>query len=164
MLIFKKKIYIFCVSILLIAGGYFIGNFSGNLLIKRFVIFRSPFVYLLYRPAYEYLYTIKVLASQDDLDRLKGYYSLWETKKIDEAFLIERYKKENSLLLKRSIIFILGFSNNKDIVSDFSTIIYKDSPWRIKMEILRTIKRLDGNLYIKFISDNKINIKEFKGL
>ena len=146
------------------AGGYFIGDVCGNLLIKRFVTDMNPFIYLLYRPAYEYIYTIKALASKNALERLNGYYSLLETKKIDEDFLIERYKMEETLLLKRSILFILGFSKNKDIVSAFLSKIYKDSPWRIKMEILRTIKRLDRALYIKFIADNKINIKEFRGL
>lgn len=159
-----KKIKTLTSVILLLILGCFIGSHLGNYLISRLLRGDNSIFFYLYQPAYEYINTLSLLESNNDLNRLTGLYSLLECKKIDVDFLIDRYKTEDLIYIKRSIIFLLGYPKKQKKILIFLSEIYHDSPWRIKLEILRTFKRIDINSYNEFLFNNKIDENQFKGI
>ena len=159
-----KNIKTLAQALILIVLGYSIGILFGSHLISRLIRGENSFLFLLYQPAYIYINTVSLLESNNDLKRLTGLYSLLESKKIDVDFLINRYKREESIYIKRTIIYLLGYAQMKKSLKKFLSQIYTDSPWRIKLEILRTIKRIDINSFNKFILDHEIDKRQFKGI
>lgn len=144
-----------------------IGNLLGRHLITKFITEDSRSIFLLLnRPAYEYIHTARMLRSNNDIKRLSGYYSLLDYKKVDAAFLIDSYKREEAIYTKRSIIWLLGYSENRERVLEFLSNEYKNeqNSDRIKREILRTIKRIDKNYFSKFVKSQGIGKKYQEGI
>ncbi len=110
---------------------------------------------MLYRPPFEFIHTANLLSSYDELKRLEGYYSLLDNNAIDEDSLIARYKDE-TVFIKPTIIWLLGYSGNKNKVLGFLSEEYNKTDQRVKSEILKTMRRLDEDFYIKFSGINKI--------
>ena len=133
---------------LLVALGLAAGITTGNHMIKGLISKGSLSLFLLYRPSSKYIETARLLRSNSETERLTGYYSLLENKKMDSDFLIKRYKKE-SLFIKRSIIWLLGFSGDKNI-SGFLAKEYIGATVNIKKEILRSIKKIDASFFDQF--------------
>ena len=137
--------------------GYASGHMIGTELIKRFVTGRSGLLLLLSRPAYESVQSASMLNSDSGLKRISGYYSLFENRNIDAAFLIERYRREGDEYIKRTIIWLLGYSDGSSGVLKFLSREYKAADERFKREILRSMKKLSENYYSEFIKDNNVN-------
>jgi len=151
----RVKILLFALSLSII--GYCFGNHLGSHIITRLISGENSFLLALYKPAFEYINTINLLESNNELKRLTGYYSLLDNKKIDVDFLIDKYKREELIYIKRSIIWLLGYSNKKRKAINFLSEIYKDASLRVKLEVLRSIKRIDRESFNKFIIDQKID-------
>jgi hypothetical protein len=147
-------ILILLVCVLLFIG-YLIGDLLGTHMTQALVTHEKPYLLLLYRPAHEYIFLYDKLNDTNELNRLSGYYSLLEYKKIDNKFLMDRYRREKSLYIKRSIIWILGFSEDRSGAIDFFSSIYKSAPLEIQLEILRSIKRMDRSVLNQFIDNQK---------
>ncbi len=142
-----------------IIAGFTLGNSFGDYLIRKLITGNRESVFLLYRPALEYIYTARLLNSNNEFKRLAGYYSLIDNRKIDDDFLIERYNKESGIIMKRSIIWLLGHSENSGRVLEFLSGEYKAKSKRLKREILRAMKRLDKDFFNKFVKEKKVDIK-----
>ncbi len=142
---------------LLFAVGYVLGDSIGTYLTKTLVLYERRYLLLLYRPAHEYIFLYDKLNDVNELNRLSGYYSLLEYKSIDNTFLIDRYKREKSPYIKRTIIWILGYSEDSSGTIDFFSSIYKGATPEIQLEILRTVKRMDESSLKQFIINQKVH-------
>jgi len=159
-----KKTKTLLLAIFLLLLGYVSGSAIGNIFITQFITGKSNKILLLYRPAYEYKYILNLLNNSNEYKRLAGYYSLLENRRIDSDFLIERYKREEKRYIKRSIIWLLGYSKNKKDVIEYISNIYPYSPGKIKKEILRTMKRLNLQYFNNFVKSKKIDKKYINDL
>jgi hypothetical protein len=153
----RKKLYIVFVFLLILFIGYTLGRIAGTHIVSGFLKGKR-FILLFYRPPFEYLKTANLLYSSDELVRLEGYYSLLDNKIIDKDLLIERYKQESELI-KPVIIWLIGYSRDKDAVLKFISEEYAKADQRVKNEILKTMKRLDEEYFKNFTASPKIKIK-----
>jgi hypothetical protein len=140
-------------------AGYASGHILGTELIKRFITGSSGLVILISRPAYEYVESASMLNSNSGFRRMSGYYSLYENRNIDPDFLMERYRRESDEYLRRTIIWLLGYSERNTTVLKFLSKEYKTTDERFKREILRAMKSLSPNYFNEFIKDNNVNKK-----
>jgi hypothetical protein len=154
----RKKLYIVFVFLFILFFGYTLGRIAGTHIVSG-LLKGKRFILLFYRPPFEYLKTANLLYSSDELERLEGYYSLLDNKIIDKDLLIERYKQESELI-KPVIIWLIGYSSDKDIVLKFISEEYKNADQRVKKEILKTMKRLDEVYFKNFTVSRKIKIKD----
>ncbi len=154
----KERLYIIFVFLVILFFGYALGRTAGTHIVAG--LFKGErYILLLYRPPFEYLKTANLLYSSDELKRLEGYYSLLDNKLIDPDLLIERYKQESEFI-KPVIIWLLGYSNDKEAVLKFMSGEYANTDQRVKKEILKTMKRLDETYFKNFAASQKINNKE----
>ncbi len=140
-------------------AGYAAGSLIGNGLINRYITGRSGLLLLLSRPAHESVLSASSLNSGSGFQRISGYYSLFENRNIDADFLIDRYRREGDEYLKRTIIWLLGYSDGGPGVLKFLSREYKTAGERFKREILRAMKRLSASYYNEFVKDNNVNKK-----
>ncbi len=140
---------VMCITVLIFALGYQLGSILGGAMIKKMLLHQQRYFFI-YPPAQAYLTLYNRLNGKDELVRLSGYYALLDHRKIDTAFLFERYKREHTLFIKRTIIWVLGFSNRHREVIRFFTTIYEDAPLEIQDEILRSVRRLDSKQIHRF--------------
>jgi hypothetical protein len=153
----RKKVNIVFVFLLILFLGYAFGRIAGNHVVSG-LLKGKRFVLLFYRPPFEYLKTANLLYSSEELERLEGYYSLLDNKIIDKDLLIDRYKQESELI-KPVIIWLLGYSGDKNAVLRFISEEYTNADQRLKNEILKTMKRLNEDYFKNFTASRKINIK-----
>jgi hypothetical protein len=138
-----------CITVLIFTLGYQLGSALGTAMIKKMLLHQQRYFFI-YPPAQAYLTLYNRLNGRDELVRLSGYYALLDHRKIDTAFLFERYEREHALFIKRTIIWVLGFSDKHREVISFFTSIYEDAPLEIKDEILRSVRRLDRKQLHRF--------------
>lgn len=94
------------------AGGFFCGKAFRNLYLTQGL----TLLYLFAEPEYEYLYIRSMVDSEDENERLLAYYAVKEYGKDNTPFFIERFVKEKSPHVKRVLVWILGFSPDKEEV------------------------------------------------
>jgi len=116
----------------------------------------GPAFYLLSNPTGENIDLYKMINSSDSLERMTGYYAMLDRGFIDIAFLYDRLRREESHSIKRTIVWIMGFSSNFNSVAEIYTEYYSKAPLVIKKEILAIIKKRDRVLYDKFIKKKKV--------
>jgi len=151
--------------VFLLLFGLLSGTIIGNHLINGFLLNNKNWILLLYSPSFYYFNTANMLNSDDELKRLAGYYSMRESKKIDIPFLMERFKDEPSLFVKRTLIWVIGYSREKRIALKNLSAIYDDSPLQIKNEILRSAIRIDRDkLLEEFVKQHKVDTSILKQL
>lgn len=145
----------FLFSIILIAG-YLLGSRAGKSIVST-AITNKRSVFFLYKLPLDYIITANLLSSEDELKRTQGYYALLDNNMIDPEFLIERYKRETGFI-KPLIVWLMGYSEDKDTVLHFLSEEYQGAERRIKTEILKTMKRMDESFFDDFIKLHKIDI------
>lgn len=155
----RKAFLSFLAVILVISAGYLTGSLIGDRLVTGYITGRSGLLLLLSRPGFDYLYTAQMLNSNDGLKRLEGYYGLIDTGKIDADFLKERFRREEAIYHKRTIIWLMGFSEKSDDILKFLSREYKSSGVTIKREILRSMKRVSPSYFKTFVKDRGIDEK-----
>ena len=153
---YKSILILLIISIILLFSGFFIGRSFGQYMFTDFLKGSSKLGLILYRPSLEYFTIFKLINSSDELERLSGYYSLLENRIIDEKFLNQRFLMEESILIKRTIIWILGSSESFIEIMEFYNKVYSGSNLQIKKEIIRIIKNRDEHYYHEFIKKNNI--------
>ncbi len=140
---FKQEFLIIIISLFLfITLGYVIGSFIGTIGLKDLVLHNKKLYLLLFKPSERFYEVYNKINSNNELKRLSGYYALLDNHMIDPIFLKRRYKIEKSLLLKRTILWLLSFATNKDEVISFYRKIYKNSSNAQKVDILQFYKRI----------------------
>lgn len=83
------------------------------------------------------------LNNADELKRLAGYYLLYDIKKIDVDFLTQRFSAEKSFVHKRTILWLLSFSDETGKVLEFYQTVKEKA---CKKDIAKYKKRLQGGL------------------
>lgn len=153
------------IPVFLLLSGLLSGTIIGNHLIKDFLLNNKNWILLLYSPSFYYFTTAGMLNSDDELKRLAGYYSMRESNKIDIPFLMDRFNDEPALLVKRTLIWVIGCSREKKAALKNLSKIYDNSAPQIKKEILRSVIRIDRDkLLEEFIKQHKVDAGVLKQL
>ena len=149
-IMYKNVFAIFGIVVLAIGMG-FLGFSCGDKTIKKFLFANS--VYPLFYPAYAYKYysVVYLLNSPDMLDRLAGYYGLADMRNIDEDFIFTRLDKEESPVIKKTLVWLLSHSNNKKSTFKRLEEIWDLQSDEVKAEILRTLQKLDDKAFKEFL-------------
>ncbi len=138
-------------------GGYYWGRYTGSYGVQKLVSGGEGLLFLLFRPAHQFFHTYSMLNSNSEVIRLSGYYSLLDNNIIDEDFLMERYRDEGSIPVKRTIIWLMGFSDDFEKIKGYFNTTYNESHTEVKREILRIIRRRNPDYYKKFIVIKKVS-------
>jgi len=140
----------------LLVFGYWSGRFIGNRFLLNLISSDSLFPLLISRPVDQFYEIALLLNSRNPYSRLSGYYSLLDNKMINTQFLMERFQKEENYTIKRSILWILSFSDDTgDVLRFYSSIFSRNDP--LMKDILVLMKRIDRDYFMKFIEKNKID-------
>jgi len=142
----------------LILMGFMAGRGIGKGLISNLILKDSMFPLLLSRPIDQFYGMHILLNSPNPYSRLSGYYSLIDSKMINNEFLIDRYKNEDNFAIKRTILWILSFSEDSNGVLKFFSTIY-DKNDIITKDMLAYMRHIDKGYYAKFIEVHKIDKK-----
>lgn len=112
---FKKFVFpIILIAVITFGAGG--GFFCGNVLRNLYLTSGLTVMYLFAEPEYEYLYIRSMVDSDDENERLLAYYAIKEYGKDNTSFFIERFVKEKSTHVKRVLVWILGFSKDREAV------------------------------------------------
>jgi hypothetical protein len=142
----------------LILMGFMAGRVIGKGLISNLILKDRMFPLLLSRPIDQFYGMHILLNSANPYSRLSGYYSLIDNKMINNEFLIDRYKNEDDFVIKRTILWILSYSEDSRGVLKFFSSIYDKSDI-ITKDMLAYMRHIDKGYYAKFIEVHKIDKK-----
>ncbi|HON79086.1 MAG TPA: hypothetical protein PK544_11380 [Spirochaetota bacterium] len=156
MLLKTNKSFIL-LTLLIALSGYVIGYSISIFFSHQFLKGNARSILLMYRPSYDFIYLRNMMNSPNDLIRINSYYALFDYGKFDASILIDRYKQENTAYIKRILIWMMGFSEKKAYLKHFLTEEYSSALPGVKIEMLRTLKRLDINYYKHFIQEKSID-------
>ncbi len=124
-----KIIKKFCVFLLLLAIlGSAAGKIAGDYILSSALRGNITFLTFVFSPSQSFIDTYSLLNNSSDYKRLTGYYAYKESGKIDLDFLYERYKGEDSDIIKKTIIWIAEGNTGKEKLVDFYKKIYNVSP------------------------------------
>ncbi len=145
---------LFPVAVLL--AGLGIGSWIGAHMITSLITGNGRLGLLLYKPSFEHLVTVSLLNSDNELKRIEGYYALRDSGKIEINYLTERYKAEEALYIRRTIIWLMGYSGDHRFAVKALSSLYADAAHPLKIEILRSLAKIDANLLDTFIKEHKV--------
>lgn len=134
------KLYVFLIVAALVPG-LAAGSFIGSLYVKESVYNKTSALFF-YRPASAYIEQYRFINSPDPLERLTGYYTVTPSSSEDILFLQERFENEINDVNRRAIIWILGFSEDREKAGAFLEDIYPEQNLKIKLEIKSSLRRL----------------------
>lgn len=144
----RKTVVIAAPFAALLLLGYGFGAGCALVSMKTALAGRSPL--LLFRPTQGFVRIYRSINSPDELERLDGYYAMREHRLVDEGFLIERFQYEQSPVVRRGIVWVLGFSTSRKRVVSFFAGLYPNTTPPIKLEILRGINRRGPDALARF--------------
>jgi len=130
-----KKFYMFL--LLLTLTGMAAGKLSGDYILSSAIKGNVSFLTFIFSPSRSFIDTFSLLNNSSDYKRLEGYYAYNESGLADPDFLVERYKKEDSDIIKKAIIWIAEEHFDREKLVDFYKKIYNLSPDNIQ-KILQT--------------------------
>lgn len=122
----------FFMIVFMIFAGLAAGKISGDLILSSALNGNITILTFIFSPSQSFIDTHSLLNESNDYRRLSGYYAYRESGKIDMEFLAERYKSENSEIIKKVIIWIAEGCSDKEKLVDFYRKIYNLSPENIK--------------------------------
>ncbi|MBP7582969.1 MAG: hypothetical protein KBA61_02970 [Spirochaetes bacterium] len=137
----------------LAGAGVLLGLALGALLSRLYFTAGNPAIHLFTEPGAEYRFIRSRMESPSEENRAVALYALLEYGKADPEFLIERYRAEKSALVKRIIVWSLGFTGGHDDVTAFIRREYPAATAPVKREMVRTITRMGGAGAEDFIRD-----------
>lgn len=147
----QKAIFInnkIIVLLILFITGSICGYYVGALLVAKTVSGSTALSFFITQPMYTYSAINNKLYSNNPIERLTGYCTLYELHIIDESFLFERYKQEESIASKRVILHILALHGGKELLQFFDE-VYELSDKTLKFQMVNIVKKqfpekLDG--------------------
>ena len=123
----------FCISVFLITVcGLITGKISGDYIRSSIIRGDAGILSFAFSPSRGFIDMYSLLNSSDDFKRLTGYYAYRESGLVDLDFLFERYKAEDSEIIKKAIIWSAGGYKHKEKLVDFYRKIYNFSPAAIQ--------------------------------
>jgi len=130
----------FCIFLMFLAlSGAVVGKFSGDFILSSALNGKVTFFTFIFSPSQNFIDTYSLLNSSSDYKRLTGYYAYKESGLVDLDFLYERYKSEDSDIIKKVIIWIAGEEKKKEKLVDFYKKIYSISPEDIQKILMPKI-------------------------
>lgn len=108
-----KNILLFFCAAALAAAGLASGSVLGGRALADLYNGSFSALYLIYMPAGEYYRTAVLLNSPQELHRATGYYALLDNNGADLPFLLQRYKKEDSVFVKKIILWVTTQADDK---------------------------------------------------
>lgn len=94
------------ITVIFFSSGIISGWFYGSHIIKTLMRGDIGISTYIFTPAKNLIDTYIMLNSGNELQRLEGYYCYRETGQRDYDFLYTRYKLEESVIIKKTIIWI----------------------------------------------------------
>lgn len=94
------------ITVIFFSSGIISGWFYGTHIIKTFMRGDIGISTFIFTPTKNLIDTYIMLNSRNELQRLEGYYCYRETGQRDYDFLYTRYKLEESVIIKKTIIWI----------------------------------------------------------
>ncbi len=159
-MVIKNKIVMICaICVMLTVIGYRVGRLAGGRMLADILMKESSLPLLLSRPVSQFYDMYVLINSGNPFSRISGYYSLMDNNMIDEQFLLDRYRKEEIFAIRRTILWVLGFSHDTGMVMRDYAALFKEADEPMKKEILALMKRKDRAFYAKFVRNNRINEK-----
>lgn len=123
----------FCIFIAIsFIAGSAAGKIAGDGILSSVLRGNINFFSFIFSPSQSFIDTYSLLNNSNDYKRLAGYYSYRETGLIDPEFLYERYRIEDSEIIKKTIIWIAEGSFRGEKLVDFYRKIYNISPENIQ--------------------------------
>jgi len=116
--------------------GAVTGKFSGDYILSSALKGNITFLTFIFSPSQSFIDTYSLLNDSSDLRRLSGYYAYKESGAVDPEFLYERYKIEDSDIIKKVIIWTAENSFKGEKLVDFYRKIYNISPENIQKILL----------------------------
>ncbi len=143
-----------CAVILL--AGYGAGSLLGSSFMESILFGEARFPLLLSRPVSQFYDAYTLINSGNPFSRLSGYYSLVDNNMINEQFIRERYGREQFIVIKRTLLWALSYSQDSGKALRFYASVYTASDDSLKKDILRYMMKLDRKYYGGFVRENKV--------
>jgi hypothetical protein len=156
---FVKKLPIYLIILLLTATGFLGGSAAGRGMLLGLFNSNASAVMLFFEPAMQYFVSFHMLNSSDEMKRLSGYYSLLDLDLIDSEFLGKRYEKEQNVAVKRTILWVLSYSDDHDEVFELFSALFPEEQDSLKREMLKSLKRMDEYFFLQFIEMHNIDTR-----
>lgn len=145
---------VLCVA--LMAAGYGLGRLVGNKFMESILLREGRLPLLLSRPVSQFYDIYTLINSRNPFSRLSGYYSLVDSNMVNNQFITERYGREQLLVIKRTLLWVLSYTPDTAGALKFYSSIYASSDDSLKKDIARYMLRLDKRYYERFIKENKV--------
>jgi len=117
------------------------GKFSGDYILSTTLRGNITFLSFIFSPSQSFIDTYALLNNSSDYKRLTGYYAYRESGLSDLNFLYERYKSEDSQILKKTIIWVAEETNDREKLVDFYKKLYSISSEEIKKILIEKIDK-----------------------
>ena len=149
----KNIMAIILLCAVLFSVGLGIGRGMGRAVIWGFLIMKGSPMQVFFMPADRYINSARLLNSENELDRIAGYYSLLEGTALEQDFLKELYQKETYDPGRKIIVWVI--SQGKDKKAAFNTLeaVYDGSSDDLKKVIFAVMKELDSGLFESFLKE-----------
>ncbi len=134
-----KKFYL--LLFFLAITGSAAGKFYGDYILSSAMKGDITFLTFVFSPSQSFIETYSLLNNSSDYKRLTGYYAYKESGRVDPDFLFERYKSEDSGIIKKTIIWIAESNIEKEKLVDFYKKIYNISPEDIQRILLTKMEK-----------------------
>lgn len=139
-----------------LAAGFICGIPAGIIFEKSAINGRFYLPALSFRPSQNFAELITRLNSNDPFYRLTGYYIYREAGLVDLDFLLQRYKYDDTDLIRTTIIWIASSERDIKKLADFYSKIFEISTPETRRVITSNVKKLGDSIYSDFISVHKI--------
>ncbi|MBP8986280.1 MAG: hypothetical protein KBG92_00615 [Spirochaetes bacterium] len=149
----KQKLLIIVIVVII---GVIIGYGIGVLLLEKTVTGQSAFSFFITRPLNIYVILNSKLYSNNPLDRLTAYYTLYDMHIVDTPFLQERYKQEENIALKRAILKTLSLHHDSELIQ-FIGDIYELSDKALKIDMVKIIKNNYPGKFAEFAQKHRVD-------
>lgn len=137
-----KYIKKFCLILfLIISAGAIAGKISGDYILSSALKGNITPLSFIFSPSQGFIDTYSLLNNSNDYQRLSGYYAYRESGVADPEFLYERYKTEDSDIIKKTIIWIAENNFKDEKLVDFYRKIYNISPESIQKNLSTKIEK-----------------------
>jgi hypothetical protein len=141
--------FIVCTSIV---AGFIL----GKLLVAKTVSGSTAISFFITQPLSTYAAINNKLYSNNPLERLTGYCTLYELHIIDQPFLFERYKQEENIASKRVILNVLALYGGKELLHFFDE-VYELSDKTLKKQMVTIVKQHYPEKLDSFAQKHKVD-------
>ena len=125
----------FILLVIIIITGMGAGKLSGDFILSSALRGNISFLSFMFSPSQSFIETYSLLNDSSDYKRLTGYYAYKESGLADLNFLYERYKSEDSEIIKNTIIWIAEERMGSEKLVDFYRKLYNISPESIQKSL-----------------------------